>query len=193
MEYWQEHKGVNGDLTGSYTLSSNSSTYHAALGNTGNPYANALIGDFQNYTENNTRPPLISHYSSLEWFAQDNWKILRNLTIEAGVRLGWSRPFHNAPANEAGFVPERYDRTQQVLLYGMAGAPTPTPSGLNGAGVLGRGNPVNGTVTNAIVPGFAQAFDPTYPPGMRNCHHVKVAPRFGFSYAPCRAGKTPLR
>ncbi|HTD23179.1 MAG TPA: carboxypeptidase regulatory-like domain-containing protein [Terriglobales bacterium] len=193
MEYWQEHKGVNGDFTGSYNFSSNSSTYTAALGNTGNPYANALIGDFQNYTENNTRPPLISHYSSLEWFAQDNWKILRNLTIEAGVRLGWSRPFHNAPANEAGFVPERYDRTQQVLLYGMGGAPTPTPAGLNGAEVLGRGNPVNGTVTNGIVPGFAQAFDPNYPPGMRNSDHVKVAPRFGFSYDPWGDGKTAIR
>jgi len=110
-EYWQEHKGVNGDFTGTYNFSSNSSTYTPALGNTNNPYANALIGDFQSYSESNTRPPLISHYNSYEWFVEDTWKILRNLTIEPGLRLGWSRPFHNAPANEAGFVPERYDRS----------------------------------------------------------------------------------
>src|SRR5260370_21305902 len=116
MEYWQEHKGVSGDFTGSYNFSSNSSTYTAALGNTGNPYANALIGDFQNYAENNTRPPLISHYSSLEWFAQDNWKILRNLTIEAGGRLGWARPFHNAPANDAGVRTPAFHLTPPRVL-----------------------------------------------------------------------------
>src|SRR5712691_6055803 len=193
-EYWQEHKGVNGDVTGTYNFGSNNgSTYTAPLGNTGNPYANALIGDFQAYSENNTRPPLISHYNSYEWFAQDNWKVLRNLTVELGLRLGWSRPFHNAPANEAGFVPERYDPTQQVTIYGMPGFPAPANSGLHGADVPGKGNPVNGTVTNGIVPGFAQAFDPPYPPGMRNSGKIKIAPRFGFSYDPWGDGKTAIR
>ena len=190
IEYWQEHKGVNGNFTGTYNFSSNSSSYTTALGNTGNPYANALIGDFQNYTENNTRPPLISHYTGIEWFAQDNWKILRNLTLDLGLRLGWSRPFHNAPANEAGFVPELYDRTQQVQLYTNAST---TPKGLSGADIPGTGNPVNGTVTNGIVPGFAQAFAPNYPPGLRNSDHVKAAPRFGFAYDPFGDGKTAIR
>jgi hypothetical protein len=192
-EYWQEHKGVNGDFTGTYNFSSNSSSYTTALGNTGNPYANALIGDFQNYSENNTRPPLISHYTSYEWFVEDTWKALRNLTIEGGLRLGWSRPFHNAPANEAGFVPELYNANQQVRIYGMPGFPTPAGSGLSGADIPGSGNPVNGTVTNGVVPGFAQAFDPNYPPGMRNSDHVKFAPRIGFAYDPWSDGKTAIR
>lgn len=193
IEYWQEHKGVNGDFTGTYDFSSNSSSYTAALGNTGNPYANALIGDFQKYTENNTRPPLISHYQGIEWFGQDNWKALPNLTLDLGVRLGWSRPFHNAPANEAGFVPELYNPAQRVLLYGMTGAPKPPNSALNGAIVPGIGNPVDGTVANGIVPGFEQAYAPNYPPGLRNSDHVKVAPRFGFSYDPFGTGKTAIR
>jgi hypothetical protein len=199
FEYWQEHKGVNGNFTGTYNFSSNSSSYTNALGNTNNPYANALIGDFQSYTENNTRPPLISHYTGIEWFVQDNWKILRNLTLDLGLRVGWSRPFHNVPANEAGFVPERYDPSQRVILYGMPGAPKAPNSALNGAiakdPVTGNviGNPVDGTVANGIVPGFAQAFDPNYPPGLRNSDHLKAAPRFGFSYDPFGDGKTAIR
>ena len=192
IEYWQEHKGVNGNFTGTYTFSSNSSSYTAALGNTNNPYANALLGDFQNYQENNTRPPLISHYTGLEWFIQDNWKATRNLTLDIGVRLGWSRPFHNVPGNEAGFVPELYDPSQRVTLFGMPGAPPPN-SALNGAIKPGSGNPVDGTVTNGIIPGFAQAFDPHYPPGLRNSDHVKAAPRFGFAYDPFGDGKTAIR
>jgi hypothetical protein len=193
VEYWQEHKGVNGNFAGSYNFSSNSSSYTSALGNTGNPYANALIGDFQSYSESSTRPPLISHYTGLEWFVQDNWKILRNLTLDLGLRLGWSRPFHNVPGNEAGFVPELYDPAQRVLLYGAPGAPKPPNAALNGAIVPGSGNPVDGTVTNGPIPGFAQAFDPNYPPGLRNSDHVKAAPRFGFAYDPFGDGKTAIR
>lgn len=194
IEYWQEHKDFlgTGNFVGTYNFSSNSSQYTTALGNTGNAYSNALIGDFQSYTEDSTRPSLVSHFKSIEWFMQDSWKATRNLTLDLGVRLGWSRPFYNARGNEAGFVPERYDPTQRVILYGMPGAPT-TPPGASGAIVPGRGNPVDGTVTNGIVPGFASAFDPNYPPGLRNSDHVKTAPRFGFSYDPFGDGKTAIR
>ncbi|PYX94469.1 MAG: hypothetical protein DMG67_01495, partial [Acidobacteria bacterium] len=192
IEYWQESKGVNGNFTGTYNFSSNSSSYTNALGNTNNPYANALIGDFQNYTESTTRPPLISHYTGLEWFAQDNWKVVHNLTLDLGVRLGWSRPFHNAPGNEAGFAPELYDPAQRVVLFGMPGQKA-FSSAVNGAIVPGIGNPVDGTVTNGIVPGFESAFNPNYPPGLRNSDHVKIAPRFGFAYDPFGDGKTAIR
>jgi len=195
FEYWQEHKDFfgTGNFVGTYNFSSNSSQYTTALGNTGNPYSNALIGDFQSYTEDSTRPSLVSHFKGIEWFAQDSWKATHNLTLDLGVRLGWSRPFYNKPGNEAGFVPERYDPTQRVTLYGMPGAPsTPTPAA-SGAIVPGSGNPVDGTVTNGVVPNFVSAFDPNYPPGLRNSDHVKVAPRFGFSYDPFGDGKTAIR
>ena len=54
---------------------------------TGYAYANAVLGVFNSYTEASNRP--FSHYrlSNVEWFAQDNWKITRRLTLDYGVRF----------------------------------------------------------------------------------------------------------
>src|SRR5579859_160386 len=188
IEDWQVSKATEGNFNGSYDFSANSTTnFPTALGNTTNAYANALIGDFQSYTQSTTRPPLIEHYRGLEWFAQDNWKVFRNLTLDLGVRLGWSRPFHNAPGDEAAFVPTLYDRTQMVQLVNQ-------PSSIkNGSIVNGSGNPVNGSVTTGLVPGYPQAFIPNYPLGFRSSGGVKAEPRFGFSYDPFGDGKTAIR
>ena len=194
IEYWQQVKAPNGNFTGTLDFSSNNSQFTTALGNTGNPWANALVGDLNAYTESTTRPPLLSSYTGLEWFGQDNWKVTRKLTLDLGVRLGWSRPFHDKPGNEAGFVPELYNPAQQVALYGMPGFPTPPNSGLSGAIVPNPlTNPVNGSVVNGQIPGFPQAFAPNYPPGLRNSGHVTAAPRFGFAYDPWGDGKTAIR
>lgn len=190
-EYWEQVKGKNGNFAGTYDFSSNNSNFTAALGNTGYAYANALLGDFSSYTESTTRPPLISHYTGLEWFGQDNWKARRNLTLDIGLRLGWSRPFHNAPGDEAGFVPELYSAAQRVKLYGSSSLPAPynqnpAPNGaLVGAVIPGSGNPVNGTVDNLT--------DPNYPPGLRNSGHVGFAPRLGFAWDPFSNGRTAVR
>ncbi len=188
IEYWQQVKAPNGNFTGTYDFSADSSQYTAALGNTGNAWANALVGDFNNYTESTTRPPLLSKYTGLEWFAQDNWKITRNLTLDLGLRVGWSRPFHDPKGDEAGFSSAFFNPAQQVQLYGAPGAPAPPNVGLSGAIVNSNLNPnaiPNGTVNSVLVPG--------YPPGLRNSGHVEFGPRFGFSYDPFGDGKTAIR
>jgi hypothetical protein len=55
--------------------------------NTGDTFANGLLGNFTSYNEANFRPLLNSVFWDLDFYVQDSWRVTRNLTIDAGVRL----------------------------------------------------------------------------------------------------------
>jgi hypothetical protein len=182
FEHWNQLKGVNGNFTGTYDFASNNSNYTTALGNTGNPYANALLGNFFSYTESTTRPPLDNRYNGLEWYVQDNWKASPRLTLDLGLRMGVAQPFHSPRGQEAGFVPTLFDPAQAVSLYTRATAPN---AAVIGAIVPNAGNPLNGTV--------ARTLTPSYPPGLRDLGGVTIAPRLGFAFDPAGHGTTAIR
>jgi len=183
-EHWNQIKAPNGNFTGTYDFSGSSqtSTYTPALGNTNNAFANALLGNFYSYTESTTRPPTLGRYNGIEAFVQDSFKVNRKLTLDLGVRAGWSQPFHTPDLQEAGFNPAFFDPAQQVALYTAATAPVRTALG---AIVPGSGNPLNGTVDRVL--------DPSYPQGLRTTGGVSVAPRMGFAYDPSGQGNTAVR
>jgi hypothetical protein len=182
FEHWNQLKGVNGNFTGTYDFRGDNSSYTTALGNTGNSYANALLGNFQSYTESSTRPPLDSRYNGLEWFVQDNWKATSKLTLDLGVRMGFSQPWHTPNRQQAGFVPTLWDPTQTVSLYTKTTAPN---AAAVGAIVPNSGNPLNGTVDTAT--------NLSYPQGLRDMGGLTVAPRLGFAYDPYGRGTTAIR
>jgi hypothetical protein len=184
FEHWNQIKAPNGNFTGTYDFSGSNQTsaYTAALGNTTDAFANALLGNFFSYTESTTRPPTQGRYNGVEWYAQDSFKVSRNLTLDLGIRFGWSQPFHTPDLKESGFNPAFFDPAQRVSLYTAATAPVKTALG---AIVPGSGNPLNGTVDRVL--------DPSYPQGLRTTGGVKPAPRFGFAYDPFGRGNTAIR
>ena len=182
FEHWNQLKGVNGNFTGTYDFRADNSAYLTASGNTGNSYANALLGNFQSYTESTTRPPLDSRYNGFEAFAQDNWKATSKLTLDLGLRAGFSQPWHAPNRQEAGFVPATWDPSQVVSLYTKTTAPN---SAAVGAIVPGSGNPLNGTVDTAL--------NLAYPQGLRDVGGVTAAPRLGFAFDPRGGGTTAIR
>ena len=192
VERWLAMKGQAATFAGRFDFSRDTNNPYDA----NYAYANALLGNFSSYTESSARPSAYERVGSAEWFVQDTWKIGRRLTLDYGVRFGWTQPFHSPQRNEAGFVPSLWDASKRIalmqpaLVNGARVARNPLtgetyPATLIGAIVPGSGNPYNGIAQTAQ--------DAGYPQGLRNNSGVKAAPRFGFSYDPLGRGRTAIR
>jgi len=191
-ERWRALKGEAGYFMGYFYFDTDTNNPL----DSGYAYLNATLGNFRYYTESSTRPPLHEFTTSLEWFAQDNWRVNRRLTLDVGLRWGWSTPFYSNRREEAGFVPALYDLKQRVSLIQptlvnrvrMGVNPVTgeiLPAALIGAITPGVGNPFSGTVNLAT--------DTSYPAGLRKTGGIRTAPRFGFAYDPFGKGKTAIR
>ena len=104
--YWQLHTGSS-DFPGGFNFSK-------PANDSGNGYANALLGDFNSYTESSNTVNYAPITRILEWYVQDTWKALPRLTLDLGVRF------------TAGFpqVPRQHmAATLNQSLYNPATAP----------------------------------------------------------------------
>lgn len=78
---------------------------------TGNAYADLLTGNLTQYTQSNKDVLIIMHYSPIEFFGQDSWKVTRRLTIDYGVRLSHFGPWVDDLGNGlAVFDPSKYQK-----------------------------------------------------------------------------------
>jgi hypothetical protein len=163
---------------------------------TGYAYGNAALGVFNTYSEPSSRPRLFGRSQTLEFFAQDNWKVNSRLTLDFGMRFYWIPPIYGADDQLAGFVPARYDRANQVQLIGpgrsgntRVGIHPVTgqvyPATLIGAIAPGTGDPANGMVVPSM--------ERDYPRSLVENRGVHLAPRFGFAFDPTGGGKTAIR
>src|SRR5439155_2576358 len=86
------------------------------------PYATALLGNFDSYSESNRQTRGRETIFPLEWFAQDTWKVTRNLTISYGLRFSWARPWipFQSEKEAASFAFSRYDPANSTVLYRQA-------------------------------------------------------------------------
>ena len=134
--------------------------------------------------------------TGVEWFAQDSWKVTRNLTVDLGVRFGWALPWHSEQLQEAGFVPSLWNPAQAVqliqpvLVGSVRMGLDPITGAILPAVTIGAIAPEAGSPINGIV--YRQT-DPSYPAGLRNTDGIKTAPRLGFAWDPLGTGKTVIR
>ena len=166
-------------------------------GNTGHPFANALLGNFATYSESSRRPLLSGVTQFTEWFVQDSWKARSNLSLDLGVRFSYGGPYRLRDGEPgAGFVLERFDPARRARLF--------RPAIIDGRRVgfdAASGQTVPVTLIGALVPGsgdfyngLVSADDPlSYGGSWRKTPGIQPQPRVGFSWDPWGDMQTAIR
>ena len=169
---------------------------------TGWDYANAIVGNFREYRESDSRRFYLMANQVWEWFAQDTWKVNRKLTLTFGARFAWFTPWKVNKGLGAEFVRDRYDPAQVPPLYypvdvgGSRRAVNPTDAACVANPTLACTSPevyIGAFTGEYDFPGMVLSSDKSYPDGFRKQQPVQVTPRFGFSYDPFGNGKTAIR
>jgi hypothetical protein len=193
---------------------SNTNGFTTVAGNTGYAYANALLGNFNSYTEQLSRPFTNLEMEMVQWYAQDQWKISRRFTLNYGMRFEGHTGQFQLDGQGSNFDPSRFNPANAVLLYVpyCSGQPNGIPAFGTACAAASQfavdpriANPtgaqlLNKNLVRAIIPGtgdplngLALPTDPTTPKGYRHTKPVDFEPRVGFAWDLLGDGKTVLR
>jgi Carboxypeptidase regulatory-like domain/TonB-dependent Receptor Plug Domain len=158
---------------------------------TGDPFADALLGNFTTFAAQSTDPIGHFRFNEFDWYVNDSWRVNEKLSLEIGLRYEHTTPTYTQGNNMVNFIPSLYDPAQAVTLAA------------NGSTIL-SGNPYNGLVRPGEVPSdqlvrvpggdsaLVTSIPATAARGFFNPENL-FAPRFGFSYSPFASGKTAFR
>jgi hypothetical protein len=175
-----EYLQINHNRVGTFTFSQDASNPN----DTNWPYANAVLGVIDNYSQVTQLLNYDPRTNAAEWYYQDTWKPFHNLTIDAGIRNSWALAQRLKRGNN--FIPQLFNASQAPTLYTY---------GFNSSGVLSAVNPATGTTypksyAGLMVPGTGNLNNgilvvntPGYPQGTVYGDGVTWAPRFGFAWS----------
>ena len=114
----------------------------------GNGFANALLGNYDTYTENSGHFVYDVYYWNREFYIQDDWRVGRRLTLNYGIRFYNMSPQDDLLNEFSYFNPTLYKPGASPLIY--------SPYCKNGA------NPCSGANRVAINPATQQIFPASY-------------------------------
>jgi outer membrane receptor protein involved in Fe transport len=157
---------------------------------TNHPYANAVLGSVNSYSEATGHPDAHSKFTNVEWFIQDNWRVKRNVTLDAGIRFYRIGPSQSESDQLAAFQTDLFDPAQAPLLI------QPTLVGGQRRGI----NPLTGEILPAVkiatyTPNSGNPANGVqiYDEGILDTPAIQVAPRIGIAWDVTGDGKTAVR
>ena len=180
---------------------------------TGDPFADALLGNFNTLTQSSAVTVGQFRFNNLEAYLQDTWKVTRRLSVVLGVRYTYTTPTYAQGNNMTNFNPYAFNAGLEPTFTGSLSSSTinPLSPGLcSGAQLNVIGTPILTIECNGLQrpggvpydqagrvpvtyvnPQLLAAIPPTAARGFFNVQNL-WAPRLGFSFAPLN-DKTVIR
>lgn len=149
---------------------------------TGVAIANAVLGNFDSYSEAGPRPYSSVISNAVEAYAQDTWKATARLTVEMGIRWSYRQPWQARWNDISNFDPRFYNPANRAVVD-RAGGFIVSGDPYNGIVLPGTGIPDSaaGRANASNVPGYERLFH-NLPRGFVNTYHDAFAPRLGIAY-----------
>src|SRR5271157_4124678 len=202
---------TNYDGTINFSASAGATT---GSNSTGDPFADALLGNFNSLGQNSAVTTGQFRFNDVESYLQDTWKVSRGFSLVLGVRYIYTTPTYAQGNNMTNFDPYAFQTGLEPTFTGglATSSINPASPGLcSGAQLNVIGTPVltiecNGLVRPGNVP-YDQAgnvpatyVDPQLlasipPTASRGFYQAESlwAPRVGFSYSPFSNNRTVVR
>lgn len=165
------------------------------VNNTGDGFANALLGYVDSYSQATARAVFNVGYWNAEFYIQDNWRVTPRLTLDVGLRFYHQTPQVDGNKTFSNFVPSLYTKAGAPRIYipGTSGGKrvaidpgtnTVAPVAYIGLYVPNSGNPADGFQLLGVNGTSLAPY---------NQSPLALAPRFGFAYDLTGDGKTAIR
>lgn len=163
---------------------------------TGDPFADALMGNFQTLSQQSADPIGHFRFNDIEGYVSDNWKMTHKLSLEFGVRYVHIGPTYTQGNNMVNFDPSLYNPNAAPTAIGANNVPV--------GGLLDQGFVITGLVRPGAVPSgqlgrvtngtspFVLAVPASAERGFYKPENL-FAPRLGFAFSPFSDNKTVLR
>ena len=182
-------KNQNGrtDYAGNVSFSTSGNTL-----TTSNAFADALLGNFRNYSEFQLDPMGYFRFWQTEAFVQDSWRVNDRLSLDLGLRYTWQMPTGTLGNNTTSFDKALYNPAQAVTMNTDGTIVANTGNRYNGltrpdavpadqvANVPNASSPAVGTIPYATNKGYYQTSN-------------LWAPRASFAWTPFGSGRTVIR
>jgi len=172
-------------------------TFNTSAQNTsGNALADVLLGNFQEFIEDEVIPVSWSRAANFEFYGQDSWKVNSRLSLNIGLRYDYIPALYNALDYGSGFLPSLYVASQAPQVNTSDGTIVPnTGNPYNGITLLGSSLPAaaKGRVLNADNAALLAPLFHGLPKQGSTSNYTNFAPRIGFAYDPFGRGKTSIR
>src|SRR5262245_47709222 len=182
---------------------------------TGYSYANAALGVFNSYTQANKYALPEWNYNNFEWYAQDNWKPNRRLTLDYGLRFYYLTPQWDTTLQASNFLPDQFNAANAAKLYfpvcangttvancdrrgmdpaliGANGLPTVPATSANTVDGRFIGRLIQGTPNSVRFNGAAQAGNGINDQ-LQDGNAFRLSPRVGVVYDLTGKGETIIR